>query len=169
MANSAASVANSFLLEGFKDRAPISPMMIQKLLYLAQGYHLYKCREPIFDEQFEAWRFGPVVPSIYKECKKYVRSDITKLITAWDANWGEQVPVASPSESDAIEVIDFVWRTYGHYDPIVLSQWTHESDGPWDRVTRSGSRIKRHALIPNELIQEYFEHALGNRSGSNAI
>ena len=168
MANSAASVANAFLLHGFKDKEPISPMMIQKLLYLAQGYHLYMCELPIIDEQFQAWRFGPVVPSIYQGCKKYSRHGITELLTEWDDEWEEWIPAVPPSEPEANEVIDFVWDTYGSFDPMHLSQWTHEKGGPWDRVTNSGTRIRRNRSIPNEFIQEYFNHALGDQSRSNA-
>lgn len=50
MAYSAASIANAFLLRGFRSKLPISPMMIQKLLYLAQGYHLYVTDKPLIDE-----------------------------------------------------------------------------------------------------------------------
>lgn len=168
MANSAVSVANAFLLNGFKDKEPISPMMIQKLLYLAQGYHLYLCKLPVFDEDFQAWRFGPVVPSIYQACKKYSRHGITELLTEWYEEWEERVPAAPPSESEAIKVIEFVWENYGSFNPMRLSQWTHVKDGPWDRALKSGTRIRRHKPIPNMHIQEYFERALGDQSKSNA-
>ncbi len=45
-------------------------MKLHKLLYYAAGWHLGFTGEPLFDEDIEAWQYGPVVPSIYlaSEC-----------------------------------------------------------------------------------------------------
>lgn len=39
---------------------PISPHKLQKLTYLSQGWSLALTDKPIFSEDFEAWRHGPI-------------------------------------------------------------------------------------------------------------
>ena len=168
MSYSAASIANAFLLRGFRSKLPISPMMIQKLLYLAQGYHLYATDQPLIDEAFQAWRFGPVIPSIYEACKHCSSKGITQLITEMDDDLGASVPAVPPADDDrhAMQVIEFVWNEYGDYDPFEISKWTHEKGGPWDRIARGG-RSRRRRDIPNGYIQGYFQDALGPRTLDN--
>lgn len=53
-----------------KDR-PVSNLQLQKLLYFIQGY-FYACGEDgCFEDKIEAWDFGPVIPNVYREYKKY--------------------------------------------------------------------------------------------------
>ena len=40
----------------------MSNMKLQKMLYYQQGYHLAAFGTPLFDEDIEAWMYGPVVP-----------------------------------------------------------------------------------------------------------
>lgn len=44
----------------------LTNLRLQKLLYYEQGYHLAQFGTPLFDEQIEAWMYGPVVPSVYE-------------------------------------------------------------------------------------------------------
>jgi uncharacterized phage-associated protein len=41
-----------------------SNLKLQKLLYYAQGLHLALYNEPLSKGRIEAWKHGPVVPSV---------------------------------------------------------------------------------------------------------
>lgn len=157
MPYTAASVANAFLSRAFRDKKRVSPMKIQKLLYIAHGYALVECKEPMLDEVFEAWKFGPVLSSLYHECKNYGAGQITQYLKDIDPETGETSPAPLPDDDNLTDIIDFVWRTYGGDSAISLSDWTHVKGGPWDQVTQGGTRIFRHQDVPNKLIKEYFE------------
>lgn len=157
MAYTAASIANAFLTRSFRDKNPISPMKIQKLVYLAHGYALVERDDPILDEVFEAWKFGPVLDSLYHECKRYGRDTIPEYICDIDPITGRKSPAPIPTENDINDIIDFVWENYGTDSAISLSDWTHIKGGPWDRVTNGGRDILRHLDVPNEYIKEYFK------------
>lgn len=45
---------------------PISNLQLQKILYYIQ-YEFLKCNQEAFPEEFEAWQFGPVIPSVYSQ------------------------------------------------------------------------------------------------------
>ena len=51
-------------------------MKLQKMLYYQQGFHLAYFGEPLFDEEIEAWMYGPVVPSVYDEYKSNGKNGI---------------------------------------------------------------------------------------------
>lgn len=45
---------------------PYEAMKIQKLCFYTQAWFLASHGEPFFHHDFEAWRSGPVSPSLYK-------------------------------------------------------------------------------------------------------
>ncbi|WP_323781580.1 Panacea domain-containing protein [Leisingera sp.] len=156
MAYSAASIANAFLNHAFAEGKSISPMKAQKLVYIAHGYALVECREPILDEVFEAWKFGPVLNTLYHECKYFGKDGIPRLLDDFDHDTGTVKKAPIPTDPKVAELIDFVWQTYGEERAADLSDWTHEKGGPWDQVTDGGRKILRHQEVPNDLIRDYF-------------
>lgn len=156
MPYSAASITNAFLSRAFRDQKIISPMKAQKLVYFAHGYVLCETREPLLDELFEAWKFGPVLPSLYHECKKYGKSYIVDYLRDYDRQTSKWRPAPIPSDCEVNDVLDFVWITYGDMEAITLSDWTHVKGGPWDKITQGGSLILRNQAIPNIEIETYF-------------
>lgn len=153
---SAASIANAFLSKGFRDGIGISPMKIQKLCYLLQGYNLVDYETPAVNEMFEAWQFGPVLPSLYHECKEYKKSNISDYLKDYDYQTESYFPVGLPEDPDVLKNIDYVWDKFGKEEATALSDWTHAEHGPWDVVTNGGKRIVRNQDIPNDLIKTYF-------------
>ena len=71
MTVSAAAAANVLLAEGENRGIALDPMKLQKLLYLAQGYYSALTEGPWISEPFEAWDYGPVVPSLYREFRNF--------------------------------------------------------------------------------------------------
>lgn len=49
----------------------LSNRELQKILYLAQGFYLATEGEPLFPDEFQAWKHGPVNTSIYHKFKGY--------------------------------------------------------------------------------------------------
>ncbi len=124
MPYSAKTVANYFLELGRRDNVPIDPLKLQKLVYLAHGWSLVFLKRPLIHEPIEAWRYGPVVQSLYKEFKRFRASPIT-----------ENANVSSSSEtldSESKALVDAVWEKYRSLSSIQLSTLTHEPGYAWD-------------------------------------
>ena len=49
---------------------PLTNLKLQKLIYYAQAWHLALKDSPLFEDRFEAWVHGPVVPSLYRRFKE---------------------------------------------------------------------------------------------------
>lgn len=145
-----ASIANAFLNLSFRDAQAISPMKIQKLLYLAHGYSLAVFDEPLLNEQFQAWKFGPVVKSVYHVCKHFGGGEIDLFLS--------HGPL--PEDSRANAIIDYVWTTYGEKAATALSKWTHEKGGPWHEARSHSGHIELNKKISDESIKAYFKRRM---------
>jgi uncharacterized phage-associated protein len=129
-------------------------MKLQKMVYLAHGYHLAKYNEPLIKEEFEAWKFGPVVQCIYQDYKLYGSDKIidTELI-AEDQNNLEAIEF----NDAAIDAIEYTWQVTKHLNASQLSRWSHLDGSPWAQVY---SERQFSIPIKNTSIKDYFKKAL---------
>lgn len=140
------AVANSILQKGERDSVPLDPMKLQKLVYLAHGWHLLFLRNPLVAQDIEAWTYGPVIPKLYKEFKEFKASPITRTAI---------LPPGTLTASEVEEsLLESVWATYKDKNAIYLSMLTHEPGYAWDIARRVGG--SRSPVIPNDLILDEF-------------
>ena len=71
-----AAVANEFLNLAKEEKNLICNLKLIKLMYVAQGLSLSLLDKELFPEPIEAWRYGPVIPSIYHEFKHFGKDPI---------------------------------------------------------------------------------------------
>ena len=141
---SSVSVANEFLKVAQSEGKPLTQMQLQKLVFFAHGWYLALTDRPLIDEQVEAWRFGPVIRSLYAKFREYGSSPIRRLycpMTYEEADDGlvliEDTPplVEGNDEAEfARQVIARVWEVYGGYTAYQLSNMTHQPGTPWHEV-----------------------------------
>lgn len=100
----------------------LTPLRLQKLLYYVQGWSLAMNGRPMFTDRIQAWKYGPVVRSVYdlfKDCKS-----------------GAIPGDAASSEGLSREQRDFieqVWQAYKPYSAIALANMTHD-EMPWKKA-----------------------------------
>ena len=140
-------VANEFLRLGEKDKVPTDPMKLQKLVYLAHGWHLAFLGTPLIQEGIEAWRYGPVVPSLYRKFKDFRSNPITGPIDATVQNIGLEDK----------RLIRAVWDKYKGNTSIELSMYTHEAGYAWELSRRGHEQDWSSPDIPNALILDEFK------------
>lgn len=71
-------VADYFIWLANTTGSYISNLKLQKLVYYSQAWHLALEDEPLFEEDFEAWIHGPVIPALYRSYKKFGATPIIK-------------------------------------------------------------------------------------------
>jgi uncharacterized phage-associated protein len=143
------AIANHFIMRGFRDGVHVSPMKLQKLVYFAHGWYLALFNKPLIDERVEAWRFGPVIPSIYHRYKKFGNNSIDPRRTKV-----EEYPI----DESTLEFLSFIWDLYKGFTAVELSNLTHVKKSPWDEmVEKNGRRIRFNQPIHDEAIQRYFK------------
>lgn len=161
MPYSANLIAYAFAKRGIEELNYVTQMKLQKMVYIAHGYHLARYDSPLIEETFEAWKFGPVVPSIYREYNWYGKSPITSLKVGWVFSRSVSIEHnINLLNENALTSIDFTWKLTKDIDAIVLSNWTHVTK-PWkDNYNPNIDSIP----IPNKEIRAFFEEFLGERA-----
>ena len=118
---SALDVARYFLCRLDREAGDtISPLKLQKLVYYAQAWSLVFRKQPLFDQDIEAWVHGPVVREVWNEYQDYKYRDIPEPTDFGEINFAE----------DEIEVLEEVWSAYGEFSARHLEELTH-SEKPW--------------------------------------
>ena len=144
MPTSVLNIANAFLHKARSGGSSVDPLKLQKLVYLAHGWKLALTGEPLINENFEAWRYGPVVPELYHEFREFKAGPIHRLAHATD----------EPLSENASSMIDQVWERYRGMSALELSALTHEPGSAWSQTYEAGSMFSR--TIPNALIADEF-------------
>lgn len=119
-------------------------LRLNKLLYFAQAMSLVKTNTPIYNDEIEAWAYGPVVPQIYNKYKKYGRKDIDEIDEKYTSD------VFSPNELDIL--FDTV-NAYDKYSTGELVRLTHIKGSPWDIAFN----VKNDKIISKDDIKNYYE------------
>lgn len=169
MGYSAKVIANHFL-KTYGRQHGISPLKLQKLVYLAHGWHLALHDEALVtDEDAEAWQHGPVFPSLYHEFSEFGRGAITRLAeeSVHDAATGvfrKTIPAIPKGATRVRSLLDRIWDVHGKYSPWQLSAMTHKPDSPWAK-TRQQSGGKNNANITDATIKAHYKNLMAMRTG----
>ncbi len=168
------AVANAFLDIGRKIGTEISPMKLQKLVFFAHAWMLALAGRPLINENVKAWKFGPVINSVYDEFKNFGSKPITSLGTelviddgsinngCFSDSFSYIIPMIPKNDEVASAVINAVWDTYGGMSALRLSDLTHQAGSAWS-VARGQHQDgqARNFIIPNEVIRECMKGELG--------
>ncbi|MBN1950301.1 MAG: SocA family protein [Bacteroidales bacterium] len=144
MRYSALWIANYFLDKAFREGVEMTPMKLVKMVYLAHGWNMAITNNPLINEQVHAWRYGPVIRSVYDTYKVYGSNQIRQI-------FGNPSPDLDP---DTRKVLDKVWEVYKKYDGLQLSTLTHETGSPWEKSYNG----ERDTPIPDNVIQEFYQN-----------
>jgi uncharacterized phage-associated protein len=124
----------------------MSAMKLQKLMYYSQAWNLVWEEEPLFENDFEAWANGPVLPCLYSAHRGLFKVDSALFSTA------------NSSSLNATERanIDKVLAFYGTQTAQWLSNLTHQ-ENPW-LDAREGLPVgaASNAVIHQSAIHEYY-------------
>ncbi len=146
---SSIAVANCFLEIAARDGEVLTPMKIQKLVYIAQGWYLGLFKKPLISEDVEAWRYGPVFPTLYKEFELYGGRAILSPLDEDRGSHG--------IKANTRRFLDAVWKAYRKYTAVQLSSLTHKDGTPWEQTSYK-------QIIEKDRIQDYYTE-LANQAG----
>lgn len=120
----------------------ISNLKMQKLLYYAQGYFLALYKTPLFEDKIEAWKYGPVVKSIYDKFSEYgkLAIDFKEL-----ENYNGEVYTA-----EHLDFLPFIFNKYNSFSAWELSEKTH------NEIWKDYFSEYNTNEIPIDKIQEFF-------------
>ena len=135
----------------------ISNLKLQKLLYFIQADYLSSGkRVPCFDEEIQAWNFGPVVPEVYHAFKTYGSGHIPSIdsyvcIDLDNMEFGRKKYDETVIDEEDRRHIGNIIDGLSPYSTTTLVNITHNQT-PWQDAYRKG----HNSVISKEDIKEYF-------------
>nr|WP_314580756.1 type II toxin-antitoxin system antitoxin SocA domain-containing protein [uncultured Pseudomonas sp.] len=155
---SSEAVANYFIHKSFEKGVEVTPMKLIKLVYIAHGWHRGYFSQNLISDAVQAWKYGPVIPELYRQIKHHRGHPIDCSIAGYGVAGDEKNPVPHPR---TMELLEKVWSIHGKDDGLKLSALTHQPDTPWDRTWRlSGGARYQGAIIPNEWIDQHYKEKI---------
>jgi uncharacterized phage-associated protein len=151
------AVANYLLDVAEEKGISIDHMKLQKLIYIAHGWHLARTGRPLVSNAIEAWPYGPVLPDLYHEFKQFGSRPIRGRAFEFDFNQLENVIYRERLPDDTQALIHLVLDVYQNASGAELSELTHQKGTPWEQV--AGSKVlqdRRNLSIPNPIIHTHY-------------
>ena len=138
-------IANHIIAIAAERGNTLDIMTLLKLSYFAHGWCLARLDHALVTDPVEAWKYGPVIPSVYYGFRPRGIDNLRPL---------DLIPVEIDDPEQRI--MRFVYESYGSLNGGRLSRLTHKKGGPWHEIYRSrGSG----SVIPNDLIMKYYKGA----------
>jgi uncharacterized phage-associated protein len=148
-------VANEIIKLANAEKIDITPMKLQKILYLANGIYYKKRGEKLIKEKFEAWDYGPVVRSVYATYRECKGDNINEPIDELIHTKGFSFALASSInvEDGDFEIIKEAWDNAKNLSAFTLSAWSHNKNSPWEKAFNANPK---QVYISDGEIQNYF-------------
>jgi len=129
-----------------KSNETITPLKLQKLLYYFHAWSLVFF-EQVIEEKFEAWVYGPVLPTVYYYYRDYGCKPI-KSNNSYKQILKENNYINS--------LVDSIFMAYGKYEAIFLKELTHKEE-PWTKARENiECSTRTNECIENESIKKYY-------------
>ena len=119
---------------------------MQKVLYFAHMRYLGIEKKRLIDEDFQAWEYGPVLPSLYHRVKVAGRNPVHKVLFLWEDPELEEDSIEYRYLKDTYEAMKDI-------EPGQMINISHCEGGAWDEVYEMGTR---NIIIPEEAIIKEF-------------
>lgn len=131
MGISTIAVANTFILKSAEENIPLTPMKLQRLIYLLYKQYYQKTGTKLFTECFEKWKYGAVLPSVHYCFRDFGANPITKFAR----NAYGSVEVAELGHgTDICRIFTEVWEKYRNFSPVYLSDIICRENTAWSRA-----------------------------------
>ncbi len=121
----------------------LSNLQLQKMLYMADMFFTGQSGSRLLNENFEAWDYGPVLPSLYHQCKPFGSKSVP------DVFWGA-TDIANRPEG---AILREAWSNLKEQTPGQLVNNTHWVSGAWNKRYVPGA--KGVSISREDMIAEY--------------
>lgn len=132
----AKAIANLLLDWAESQSQQISPMKLQKLIFFCHADYFVQFQAPLIKQEFEAWDYGPVIPSIYQEFKKFGKRPISSKAMIFDPVFARHIEAKAAIDPVIEATLKKLFNFYLGFTAAELSEMSHENEGAW-RQARS--------------------------------
>jgi uncharacterized phage-associated protein len=158
MKSNAIAIANYFIALAKEKNVEIRLLGLIKRVYITHGFCLAIFNRSALDNQIdvvEAWKLGPVIPSVYDSFKHFKSNPVTEeAVTLTDNNY-DYMTVKLIDESIKA-IADAVWIRYLNFTDSKLVDLLHRDGTPWSLCYKEGKNNN----IPDLYTKVYYKKLL---------
>lgn len=153
-------VANNIIEASFRDEVFITPMKLQRILYLVCSDYAKRTEGTrLFVEPWQTWAYGPVVHSLHDmlsnlgnaPIRQYVRMSHERptvpfhLLKPHEMKLQGNAPCADLTQDQHLrEAVDCIWAATRDYPARGLCEIVRLPGGAWDKAFQSDSPLVSH-------------------------
>ncbi|MFR8234028.1 MAG: Panacea domain-containing protein [Clostridia bacterium] len=136
-------------------------LKLQKLVYLCFADYLCDTGKQLFTDKIYAFKYGPVVDTVYKRYKEYGYKPIEQETEDIDNKNIFEMPAKSriifaEDGTGKILSIDKTLRKYGSLSASQLVDLTHKEKTPWFKTFKGTEEV--YSSIDPDIIKQYHIH-----------
>ena len=147
-------------------RGMLTPLHILKMTYMSHGYAWGIVKHRLISDKVEAWKYGPVYPTVYEAFSAYGNNTVKSLhycgteLSLKDKVKERIEDLGKPFTEKEKEVIDSVVEAYKDWTGGELIALMHRKGTPWKRYyIKDWTGI----VIPDEDTKEYYTQLVHER------
>jgi len=121
------TIAGYFIEKSNQESAPFSVLQLIKLVYISHGWNLALNNTPLIYDRIEAWKYGPVMPSLHNlfEVNNLSKNDLVEDFL---------IEETSCIKSNHKILLNKIYAKYKHMSGDKLTELMHQEDTPWHTV-----------------------------------
>lgn len=125
----------------------VTNLRLQKLLYIAQVLSLgLRDGKHLFNAEIHAWKYGPVVPEVYRRFKIFGASPIPQIV------FDDELCQCSDDENAFISAVANMTKNLKDWELVGL---THRPGSAWAKLYSENSNDK--IISEQDMLKEYQE------------
>jgi len=157
MKTNATAIANFFVDLAQMNGKELRLIGLIKRVYITQGFTLAIHNRTALDSRFdvvEAWKLGPVIPSIYHSFKHFKTEPITEPSVILVDGLEFLAPILE--DENVKDIASSVWRRYINYSDSDMINLLHQKETPWGYCYVEGEN----RVIPDDFTKLYYTKLL---------
>lgn len=141
-------------------KVPCTHLKLEKLVYMCYADYLCETGQKLFNDKIYAYKFGPVIKSVYEKYKKSSGFIKVEDDTYMYSEKSKKMPIRSRilSSEDGVKKlvsIDKTLEKYKEFSATKLVSLTHQKSTPW---SKTGFGLLLFKEISDELIINYHRY-----------
>ena len=133
-------------------------MQVLKLAFMSHGYTLAIREKPLFVEEIQAWKYGPVIPALYEALRVHGGAPIPHLYYCKTSVLSDELgkrmdDLRGHFDPENLEIVNKTVEVYRDYKAFELSYITHKDGSPWKSAMERGGEF---STIENDDMKAYY-------------
>lgn len=136
-------------------------LKLQKLVYLCFADYLCNTGKKLFEDKIYAFKYGPVIDTVYKKYKKYGYKPIERDTEDISSKGIFEMPSKSrilfaEDGTGKLLSIEETLKKYGKKTASELVDITHKENSPWNKTDKG--ILKKYPEIKLDIIEKYHKN-----------